>query len=68
MVGSNYLETLHAEIGLDNLPPEYGGTSVEDYPAGNTLSEEELRARLGYETFVIPAGTSGRYPTGCFFV
>jgi hypothetical protein len=29
LVGSNFQDVLHAEIAADQLPPEYGGTSVE---------------------------------------
>ena len=47
---------LHAEIGLDNLPPEYGGTSKEPYLPGCALTEDELKERLGFQTFSLSAG------------
>ena len=59
LMGSSYKDVLLAEIGADNLPPEYGGTSDVHYLPGNTMSEEELRTRMGFESFSLAAGVSG---------
>jgi hypothetical protein len=53
LVGSNFLEVLHSEIAPDNLPAEYGGTSTQPYLPACTLTEAEVRARAGFESFVL---------------
>ena len=55
VLGSD-LSPLLEDIGADNLPVEYGGTYTGPYRPMYSLSDDALRASLGFQSLTIPAG------------